>query len=45
MLATSNCSVTATRKHLASIWRNGAEVIQFFAVENITEGGNGEAVV
>lgn len=30
LFTTSDCSLTATRKHLVSIWRNGLEVIQFF---------------
>jgi hypothetical protein len=35
VLATSDCSVTATRKHLVSIWRNGAEVIHFSVEKKI----------
>jgi hypothetical protein len=45
MVTTSDCSLTATRKHLVSIWRNGAEVIHFFSVEKrIQERDNGDVV-
>jgi hypothetical protein len=37
LFISSVCSLTATRKHLVSIWRNGVEVIHFFRAEERIE--------